>query len=208
MFGITESGSRRPSQTEARGRGLQPTYARSGRDALVVTVIVRASLPADGDDLREIERLAGARFREIGMADIADNEPTAAEVLARYADSGRSWVAIAEDGHLAGYILVDVVDGNAHIDQVSVRPDYQGIGIGRALLNRVSQWARHQGSQAVTLTTFSEVPWNQPLYEHLGFVVIRGDEIGPELGALCWTEADHGLDPGLRVCMRLRLSMD
>ncbi|GAC1593064.1 MAG: hypothetical protein NVS3B21_13610 [Acidimicrobiales bacterium] len=109
----------------------------------MVTVIVRPSLPADGNDLREIEWLAGARFREIGMADIADNEPPAVEVLARYADSGRSWVAVAEDGQLAGYILVDIVDGNAHIDQISVRPGYQGIGTGRALLHRVYEWARH-----------------------------------------------------------------
>lgn len=183
----------------------RPGTKHPERDALAVTTIVRASVPDDGDDLREIERLAGERFREVGMASIADDEPPTLDVLARYAAAGRSWVAVADDGQLAGYVLVALVDSNAHIDQMSVRPEHQGIGIGRALLNRVCQWARQRRAPAVTLTTFREVPWNQPLYEHLGFVVIGGDEVGAQLEALCRAEAERGLAPEMRVCMRLRL---
>jgi hypothetical protein len=57
----------------------------------------------------------------------------------------------------------------------------------------------------VTLTTFSDVAWNRPLYEHLGFRAMREHEIGPELRALRDTEAAHGLDPTTRVCMRFDL---
>ena len=102
-----------------------------------------------------------------------------------------------------GYVLVDVVDDCAHIEQVSVRPDHQGEGVGRALLDRVRQWAMSTDRSGVTLTTFGDVPWNRPLYEHLGFRVLSDVEIGPELRAVRETEARHGLDPATRVCMRL-----
>jgi hypothetical protein len=57
--------------------------------------------------------------------------------------------------------------------------------------------------QAVTLTTFATVPWNRPLYEHLGFVVMDDQQIGPELRVVQRQEALHGLDLKQRVCMRL-----
>jgi ribosomal protein S18 acetylase RimI-like enzyme len=102
-------------------------------------------------------------------------------------------------------VVVDEVDGNAHVEQVSVLPDHQGAGIGRALLDRVGAWALQNGRSAITLTTFAHVPWNAPLYRHFGFTVLAESEIGPELRAICVKEAAHGLDPAMRVCMRLEV---
>jgi hypothetical protein len=61
------------------------------------------------------------------------------------------------------------------------------------------------GHPAVTLTTYADVRWNQPLYEHLGFRVLNDDEIGPELRAIRATEHARGLDVSPRVCMSLDL---
>ena len=167
---------------------------------------IRAARTDDGSDLREIERLAGARFREVGLDAVADAEPAPLEILARYATDGRSWVAIDESDRAVGYVIVDVVDKAAHIEQISVLPDRQGAGIARALIDRVRTWASTTGKTAVTLTTFARVPWNGPLYEHLGFAALGEDEIGPELRSLRDAETHHGLDPTLRVCMRLELN--
>ena len=142
------------------------------------------------------------------MPGIADDEPYTLEVLARYASEGRAWVAVDDGGDPIGYVLVDVVDGNAHLDQVSIRPDRQGAGVGRALLDRVRAWATDGGWPAVTLTTFTDVPWNAPLYRHLGFRVLGEGEIGPELQAVRDAETARGLDPGARVCMRRDVADD
>jgi len=150
--------------------------------------------------LQAIEIAAGARFREVGLSDVAEHEPASVDELAAYSHAGRSWVAVVGDRPI-GYVLVDLVDGNAYIEQVSVHPDHQGAGAGRALIEQVQRWAIGVGAPAITLTTFIDVPWNQPLYQHLGFAVMSADEIGPELVALVNTEAAHGLDPTLRVCM-------
>jgi GNAT superfamily N-acetyltransferase len=166
---------------------------------------VRPARPEDGEVLREIERLAGARFRDIGMDEIADDEPLSVGTLAGYAVANRAWVATGDAGTPVGYVVVDVVDGCAHVEQVSVHPDHQGTGVGRALMDRVRVWAVQAERPAVTLTTFADVPWNRPLYEHLGFRVLSDAEIGPGLRAVRAAETAHGLDPTARVCMRLDL---
>ncbi len=99
-------------------------------------------------------------------------------------------------------MLVDLVDGCAHVEQLTVHPEEQGAGVGRALLEQVREWAVDTGRPAITLTTFRDVPWNRPLYEHLGFRVLAQDEIGPELRAVRDHESATGLDPATRVCMR------
>jgi GNAT superfamily N-acetyltransferase len=170
-----------------------------------VNPAIRPTRREEGSVLQEIERLAGEQFRDVGLPEVADDEPAPVDVLARYAEEGRSWVVIDTTDAPLGYVLVDVVDGCAHIEQLSVRPDRQGEGLGRALVERVRAWAAGAGLSAVTLTTFTDVPWNAPLYRHLGFRVLTEDELGPGLQAVRGDEAAHGLDPAKRVCMRSEL---
>ena len=167
---------------------------------------VRGSRPDEGATLREVERSAGEIFRSIGMDSVANDEPPSDRKLADYAAAGRSWVAVDPYDRPVAYVLVDEVDGNAHVDQISVLPDSQNHGVGRALLERVRAWAIEKGCPAITLTTFSEVPWNHPLYELLGFIVLSDEEIGPELRAVRQDESTAGLDPASRVCMRVGTS--
>ncbi len=164
--------------------------------------MIRPARPDDAEPVRAVERAAGRRFEEVGMAPVADAEPMAANRLARYADDGRSWVAVDEAGDVVGYVVVEPVDGCAHVEQLSVGPEHQGRGLGRRLLEQVDEWARREGLAALTLTTFADVPWNRPLYEHLGFRCLAEAELSPGLVAVREAEADHGLDPSLRVVMR------
>lgn len=149
--------------------------------------------------LRAIEVAAGERFADIGMPEIAADEPLSAEVLGRYCRDGRCWVAPDASDQPVGYVLADVVDGCAHVEQLSVHPRHQGRGLGRALLTAVERWAAGTGLPGLTLTTFADVPWNRPLYEHLGFRVLDEAELTPGLRALRREEAR--LSPALRVCM-------
>lgn len=167
--------------------------------------LVRAARDEDLPALREIERAAGQRYREFGLDHVADDEPASIEVLAGYSDRGRAWVALGRDGTPVGFILVDEVDGAAHVEQVSVLPDHQGRGLGRVLIDRAAQWAKSCNMKALTLITFGHIPWNRPLYEHLGFRVLADDQLGPGLRGLRNSEAAHGLDPALRVVMRREL---
>jgi GNAT superfamily N-acetyltransferase len=188
-----------PLSIQARGgRGCRRRHAFR-------VIAVRTSRGEDSPGLQEIERLAGEQFRAVGLDTVADNEPASVDELSEYAAQGRSWVAVDAADQPVGFVLVDEVDGNAHVQELNVRPDHQGQGVGRALLDRVRVWATETGRSAISLMTFAEVPWNRPHYERLGFKVFAEEEIGPELSAVREVETAHGLDPAIRVCMRLVL---
>ncbi|MEY2431026.1 MAG: hypothetical protein QOC92_751 [Acidimicrobiaceae bacterium] len=135
------------------------------------------------------------------MTDIAAAEPFSVEELRVYLAGERVWVMVQEDA-IVGYALVDIVDGLAHLEQLSVDPRHGRRGYGAALLAHVREWARDHPLAAVTLTTFEHVPWNAPYYARHGFRVLDDHELGPELRQLRASEARQGLDPALRVCMR------
>lgn len=164
--------------------------------------------PATADDLpvlQDIERAAGAVFRDFGMAAIADDEPPALDVLEHYRSAGRAWVACDASDRPVGYLICEPVDGALHIEQVSVHPAAARRGVGRTLLTYAADHAREQDLTALTLTTFTDVPWNAPYYARLGFRVLDEAELTPGLRKIRAGEAELGLDRWPRVCMRRAL---
>ncbi|MGW4328240.1 GNAT family N-acetyltransferase [Nocardia sp. NPDC004573] len=164
--------------------------------------------PATSEDLpvlQEIERAAGKPFADVGMTAVADDEPPSKATLREFQQAGRAWVWSDADAPIA-YLIVGVVDGNAHIEQVSVHPDHARRRIGKRLLDQAARWAATAQLPAMTLTTFTEVPWNGPYYQRLGFRYLAADEETPGLIALRTAERAHGLDRWPRACMRADLS--
>lgn len=91
--------------------------------------MIREASLTDLPILRDIERAAGAPFRDLGMAAIADDEPPTIEELSVYQRAGRAWVR--GDPPVA-YVLAEEVDGYAHIEQVSVHPGHSRRAAARA----------------------------------------------------------------------------
>ena len=163
---------------------------------------VRADeLPA----LQDIERAAGQCFHDVGMPEIADDEPLPLDELARHHHAGLAWVMADDADTPIAYLIADRVDGNLHVEQVSVHPGSARRGVGRKLLDRLAAHAASEGAPALTLTTFTRVPWNAPYYVRCGFVVLDEREITPGLRQIREREAEHGLDRWPRVCMRRAL---
>ncbi|WP_249357997.1 GNAT family N-acetyltransferase [Nocardia cyriacigeorgica] len=163
--------------------------------------MIRAAVPSDLPLLQEIERAAGAPFAAIGMTAVAEDDPPSIETLREFVDAERAWVW-NDAGVPVGYLIVAVVDGNAHIEQVSVHPTHAGRRIGRRLIDHAARWAREHALPALTLTTFTEVEWNGPYYQSMGFRYLSADEETPGLRAIRDTETAHGLDRWPRACMR------
>lgn len=166
---------------------------------------VRAARADDFAELQEIERAAGQLFREVGMVEIAEDEPFSFDELAAYQQGGRAWVAVDPADVPVAYLLADPVDGNVHIEQVSVHPRGARRGIGLLLIERLAQDAVAAGVPALTLTTFTDVPWNRPYYLRCGFTVIDDAALPPGLRAIREHEGARGLDRWPRVCMRREL---
>jgi GNAT superfamily N-acetyltransferase len=165
---------------------------------------VRIRPPAEAELalLRDIEVRAGEPFRAIGMAAIADDDPPATGDLRASLDAGLAWVAAEADDRPVAYLLVAVVDGALHVEQVSVDPAWARRGIGGALLEHAAAVAAKRGLGALTLTTFAEVPWNAPYYARCGFRALGEEELTPGLRAIVAAERARGLDRWPRVVMR------
>jgi GNAT superfamily N-acetyltransferase len=151
--------------------------------------------------LVEIERAAGETFRTLGMDLVADDDPGTVDELAPYAADGRAFVSADADDQPLGYLLLDLVDGAAHIEQVSVHPFHARRGLGRALIEHAASWAVAHSLHELTLTTYVAVPWNGPYYERLGFRYLGADEETPGQRALRERERAAGLDAWPRACM-------
>ncbi|MFD7494331.1 GNAT family N-acetyltransferase [Streptomyces sp. NPDC059832] len=163
---------------------------------------IRTARRTDLPLLQDIERAAGEPFRTLGMSVIADDEPPPLALLDEYRRAGRAWVAADPDDHPVGYLIADPVDGAAHIEQVSVHPSAARRGVGSTLIDHLAGWAGERGLGALTLTTFSHVPWNAPYYARLGFRTLDAAELTDGLRKIRAQEAEHGLDHWPRVCMR------
>ncbi|MFD3332167.1 GNAT family N-acetyltransferase [Streptomyces sp. NPDC058700] len=165
---------------------------------------IRAAASAELPLLQDIERAAGEPFRMLGMAAIADDDPLPLDVLEAYRHAGRAWVAVDAADRPVGYLLADTVDGSAHIEQVSVHPAVARRGVGRGLIEHLAATAGARGLAALTLTTFTEVPWNAPYYTRLGFRSLAESDpaLTEGLLAISRAEAAHGLSAWPRVCMR------
>jgi GNAT superfamily N-acetyltransferase len=163
-------------------------------------VHIRPAQTAELPALQVIERAAGRPFAGIGMPEIAQDEPPPLPVLAASLEAGLLWVAVDEVP--VAYLMAEVVDGCLHIEQVSVHPDNARRRVGRSLIEHAAGQAAADDLTALTLTTFTSVPWNAPYYIRCGFRILDDAELTPGLRAIRRHEADIGLDKWPRVCMR------
>lgn len=164
---------------------------------------IRFTRPEEAELLPVIEQSAGERFRTIPeLAWLADDSNLSAEAHLEYVRKGTSWVAEA-DGQLVGFLAAEVTDNILHIWEFDIRHEWQGKGIGRKLLNTGINYARNNGLQAVTLTTFRDVAWNERFYLSFGFETLDTTNLAPRLELILQEETKQGLPRNQRCAMRL-----
>jgi GNAT superfamily N-acetyltransferase len=182
--------------------------SESSRDGPLTTAPIRPARSDELEVLRALERDAGRAFAAIGMEEIARDDPGDVDELEGYRAAGRAWVGVDARDRPVAYLLSAVVDGCAHIEQVSVASACRGRRLGAALVEHLAGVARADGRPALTLTTFRDVPWNAPYYRRLGFTVLAPSDQGSELRALVADEAVRIPGDAPRVAMRRELGGD
>lgn len=162
---------------------------------------VRLATLSDIPDLPAVEAAAAALFATIGMDAVARSPVTGVDVLRDAQANGRLWVAADPDDQPAGFALVLFPGGQPHLDELSVDPAHGRRGLGTNLVETVCAWTAAQGFERLTLSTFTDVPWNGPFYRKLGFAALDDQTLDPVLAALRQSEADRGLPTGRRAIM-------
>ncbi len=88
-------------------------------------------------------------------------------------DSGYdAWIMRESGGRIAGYFLLMPVVDEVHLLNITVRPDRQGQGLGRRLLDKVCERAVGSDMSSILLEVRPSNLHALAVYRHLGFVQI------------------------------------
>jgi GNAT superfamily N-acetyltransferase len=105
---------------------------------------IRLGTAADVERCIAIEIAAAHRFAAIGMGElvaITESDPYMRAHGAGHAADG-SLIVAEQDGRVAGYAALKLVDGLAHLCEIDANPTYAGRGLGRALIEACIAWAK------------------------------------------------------------------
>ena len=89
----------------------------------------------------------------------------------RIAD-GQTWV-LEDAERIAGMLVLEETPAGMLLDNIAVLPEYQGKGVGRALLEFAEAEARQRGFSAIHLYTHALMTENIALYSRIGYVETR-----------------------------------
>jgi ribosomal protein S18 acetylase RimI-like enzyme len=74
------------------------------------------------------------------------------------------------DGEIVAVLALGVTDEGFLLDNVAVRPDHQGLGVGRYLLEHAEAQARARGYDSIHLYAQEIMTENLSLYRSIGYV--------------------------------------
>jgi len=151
--------------------------------------------------LRRIERDAARLYASVGYDFCLTSAVRDEGEHRRGLESGALLVVEGPSGDPVAFALIWVVDGRAHLAELSVAMAHQRRGLGRRLLGAAEHWAAASGVPEITLTTYRDVPWNAPLYARLGWRAFTPGEDRPGLLAVIAAEAAAGYAAAPRIAM-------
>ena len=130
--------------------------------------MILAAEPSQFDQVREIFREYAAWVGDDICFEAFQKE--LAGLPGRYAEPLGRLLLAWENGELAGCVgLREFAPGAGEMKRLYVRSAFQGLGLGRALTERVIQAARVSGYAALKLDTLPKMQRAIPLYRALGF---------------------------------------
>jgi ribosomal protein S18 acetylase RimI-like enzyme len=98
--------------------------------------------------------------------------------LADLASGGHSFLFVAQvKERTVGFVSGELREGSptfrpktwASVDDVFVEPDYRNLGVGRALIQSVGEWARERGADGISLQVAAANGRARKFYEDMGF---------------------------------------
>ena len=172
-----------------------------------MSVLIRLAMPEDAPLLPNIERSAGLLFRTIPELEwIAGDHVMTVEQHLPAILACTAWVACEGETPVA-FLSAEQTLAILHICEISVNANMMGRGIGSRLIEAATAAARASGLSALTLTTFRDVPWNEPYYQRLGFETLAAHDLDQRLAAILADEVSAGLPGNRRCAMRLNLAL-
>ena len=151
--------------------------------------------------LAQIERAAAILFIDTPYAFLVNAEPLSLDFVRERFQAGQLWVAVDRDDVVVGFAITREVDRTIYLQEMDVDPKHGQRGIGTALIQTISDWAQFHRYDTISLSTFSDLPWNAPFYAKLGFRMLEESELTIGFQQIRRQEMEAGLPISERVIM-------
>jgi GNAT superfamily N-acetyltransferase len=157
--------------------------------------MIRAPRPDEIRLLPQIENTADRRYARVGLWRVLSMPPASLASLEHGRRRGMLWIAASPFNR---------VGGKAWLDQLSILDGSQRRGYGAALIDRTATTAGALGFNTLYLSTYRDVPWNEPYYMRRGFVEVPRAEWPRAFRVQFAVENSHGHPPWRRTIMQRR----
>jgi ribosomal-protein-alanine N-acetyltransferase len=123
--------------------------------------------------VKPVIQVRGMRIEDVATVSTLENAsyefPWSAGIFSDCVKAGHPCWVLSVDSVIAGYGILSMGAGEAHLLNVCVDPAYRGQGLGRHLLGRLLDIARWNGAERLFLEVRPSNPLAKALYESVGF---------------------------------------
>ncbi len=123
--------------------------------------------------IKPVIQVRGMRAEDVDTVSALENVsydfPWSPGVFSDCVKAGHPCWVLCVDADIAGYGILSMGAGEAHVLNLCIGPSYRGRGLGRHLLVRLLDIARWNGAERVFLEVRPSNPLAKALYESVGF---------------------------------------
>jgi ribosomal-protein-alanine N-acetyltransferase len=123
--------------------------------------------------IKPVIQVRGMRAEDLATVSAMENAsydfPWSAGIFSDCVKAGHPCWVLCVDQDIAGYGILSMGAGEAHVLNLCIGPDFRGRGLGRHLLGRLLDIARWNGAERVFLEVRPSNPLAKTLYESVGF---------------------------------------
>jgi [ribosomal protein S18]-alanine N-acetyltransferase len=123
--------------------------------------------------VKPVIQVRGMRAEDLAAVSAMENAsydfPWSAGIFSDCVKAGHPCWVLCVDADIAGYGILSMGAGEAHVLNLCIGPDFRGRGLGRHLLGRLLDIARWNGAERIFLEVRPSNPLAKTLYESVGF---------------------------------------
>lgn len=123
--------------------------------------------------VKPVIQVRGMRIEDVATVSTLENAsyefPWSAGIFNDCVKAGHPCWVLSVDSIIAGYGILSMGAGEAHLLNICIDPAYRGQGLGRHLLGRLLDIARWNGAERLFLEVRPSNPLAKTLYESVGF---------------------------------------
>lgn len=132
--------------------------------------------------LQTLEAAAAQRFLTVPeLTILADSAVTNRQVHEQSIVHELAWLVEDASERVLGFCYAQQLADSLYLAEISAHPAAQGMGVGHMLVTHIRKIAAKHGLAGVTLTTYTDIPWNGPWYQRQGFTVLDSSLFSSEM---------------------------